>query len=82
ALEQRENQGEAGARIRLNQPLAGQIANPLVRRLHTALHGTTALPIYASLSQRDELLARIAACVADNSEPNHPTALPQPAARP
>ena len=50
---------EAGDRLEITNDAMGQIANPVVRWLHTRLHGRTYLPIYAGLEQRDELIAQI-----------------------
>ena len=55
-----EPTNERGSTLLLAQDVTAQIRNPVVRLLHRLSYGRTALPLYAMLENRAELLAEIA----------------------
>jgi hypothetical protein len=55
---------------------AGQIANPLLRFLHTQAYGRNKLPIYPGLEERDTLLAEICQRAALTHETDKPVQKP------
>jgi hypothetical protein len=54
-----EDSDEPMDELLLREDYSGQIRNPILRFLHAQAYGRTKLPIYAGLSDRDDLLAAI-----------------------
>jgi len=54
-----EDSDEPVDELALKEDYTGQIRNPLLRFLHAQAYGRKKLPIYAGVTERDELLAEI-----------------------